>query len=233
MSSMSPAVPHLLLVEDDPSLGYLLREYLQLKDLSVNWVDRGSLALEAIRQQRPDLVVLDVMLPDKDGFQLANELKAEFPGLPFLFLSARALKTDVLKGFHLGAEDYVKKPVDEEELLMRIQAILRRSLGAGGQPQEGIVLGKYHFLPQKQEIWLGETVQKLSRRESELLGSLAEAGGELIESQDLLNKFWGKDDYFARKSMDVYLHKLRKLLADDPSLKIVNVHGRGYFLEGI
>ncbi|MDP5169684.1 MAG: response regulator transcription factor [Bacteroidia bacterium] len=226
--TLTPA--HILLAEDDPTLGYLLSEYLKLKGFAVTWLQDGSKVLEQVGLLRPDLCILDVMMPTMDGFQVAQLLVDNHPHIPFMFLTAKSMKIDVLKGFQVGAVDYVKKPVDEEELLARIHAILQRKLPATTLIN-GIPIGEYQFFPARQELSHQGEIKSLTRRESDLLKILCEHRGELVESSDLLLQLWGKDDFFARKSMDVYLHKLRKYLASDPRVEIVNVHGRGFFLQ--
>ena len=221
---------YILLVEDDESLGFLLQEYLKLKGYDVTWLQDGHDVLRQVQHRRPDLCILDIMMPTVDGFQVAAQLRESMPGLPFMFLSARSLKTDVLKGFQLGADDYVKKPVDEEELLARVQVILKRNQSAPAN-EEVLHIGQYLFHPQKQTLTLADSSIKLTRRESDLLHMLARQAGQLVSSSELLETLWGKDDFFARKSMDVYSHKLRKHLEGDPDVQITNVHGRGFFLE--
>lgn len=228
---MSDHSAYILLAEDDPTLGYLLKEYLSLKGFEVTWVKDGIYVMEEASKRLPDLCILDIMMPTMDGFQVAKLLQRDYKNLPFLFLSARSMKTDVLKGFQLGAEDYVKKPVDEEELLARVQAILKRSKGIANTKDQPITIGTYQFFPQKQALGRQGITVKLTRRESDLLHMLAKEKGKLVKSSFLLESLWGKDDFFARKSMDVYIHKLRKHLEADPSVQIANVHGRGFFLD--
>ncbi len=228
---MKQPVPYILLVEDDQSLGYLLREYLIIKGFEVLWLADGREVLSYVAQRIPDLCMLDVMMPTVDGFQVASALREAYPALPFIFLTAKSMKVDVLRGFHLGADDYIKKPVEEEELIARIQAVLRRSQKQEVVAPTHIAIGQYEFHPTKQElVWKGQT-QKLSRRESDLLQLLCEQLGQVVPASHLLMTLWGKDDYFARKSMDVYLHKLRKHLLHDDTIQILNVHGRGFYLE--
>ncbi|GAB4420219.1 MAG: response regulator transcription factor [Bacteroidia bacterium] len=219
----------LLLVEDDENLGYLLQTYLELKGYRVVWARDGQAGLAQARAQAFDLCILDVSMPQMDGFTLAAQLRALRTGLPFIFLTARVLKVDVLRGFHLGAEDYIKKPIDEEELLARIQAVLRRSQQA---PMPDVIeLGRYRFDPAGQRLTIGGSSRLLTERESALLYLLCRQRGHLVRGETLLQQLWGKSDYFNRKSMDVFLSRLRKYLAEDPRVRIVNVRGSGYVLE--
>ena len=223
---------HILLVEDHESLGYLLQEYLTFKGLQVTWVKDGQAGLEAVQTFPFDLCILDIMMPHKDGYQLARDLKTRLPDLPFIFLSARSLKVDVLKGFALGADDYIKKPVDEEELLARIQAVLARRQRQHAPPTPATwAIGHYTFEPANQQLRAGDQTQTLTGRETALLQYLVQHQGQLCRREDILKAIWGKSDYFNRKSMDVFISKLRKYLADDPRIQLSNVHGTGFILE--
>ena len=221
----------LLLIEDDPSLGYILKEYLQMHDFSVEWAQDGEAGLAAFHQGTFDLCILDIMMPKKDGFAVAEEIKGTQPQLPLIFLTAKALKIDKLKGFKLGADDYLVKPVDEEELIARIHAVLRRSGGAPLSMSETFALGSFTFHTQNQTLtWQGHT-QHLTPKESKVLEMLCAGHGDLVARDAMLKALWGESNYFKRRSMDVFISKLRKYLEADPTVKIVNVHGRGYLLE--
>ncbi|RMG54223.1 MAG: DNA-binding response regulator [Bacteroidetes bacterium] len=224
---------HILLVEDDEHLGYLLKEYLTFKGLEVSWEKDGPAGLEAIRTFPFDLCILDIMMPRMDGYQLAREIRASLPDLPLIFLSARSLKVDVLKGFSLGADDYIKKPVDEEELLARIQAVLARSQRPQTKAGDNTswTLGQYTFDPGNQQLRYGAQRQSLTGRETALLHYLVQHQGQLCRREDILKAIWGKSDYFNRKSMDVFVSKLRKYLADDPCVQLTNIHGTGFVLD--
>ncbi|AVR46253.1 DNA-binding response regulator [Christiangramia fulva] len=232
---MQPETKKILLVEDDDALGYLLSEYLKIKNFSVEWAKNGKSALEILRKNQDfNLAILDVMLPDIDGFDLAGRLQKDFPNLPFLFLTARSLKIDVLKGFSLGAVDYLKKPIDEEELVARIEAILSRmgtDQGTENQPKETYKIGEYTFDSQNQELKHEKESISLTGRESEILEFLIIHKNQLSSHKELLTKIWGKDDYFNRKSLNVFISHLRKYLQKDPHLSIENVHKRGFILK--
>lgn len=227
---------NILLIEDDASLGYLLSEYLKFKDYAVEWADNGRKGLDFIDQNDYDLCILDVMMPEMDGFTLAAEIKKLKPSLPFLFLTAKSMKIDVIRGLSLGAEDYIKKPVDEEELVLRIKLILRRMARPAGvqspDPHSPLIsLGNYTFHTENQELILNDTITRLTSRENELLYYLVKNQGKLCDRKEILTTIWGKSDYFNRKSMDVFVSKLRKYLSGDPRINIENVHGKGFIFS--
>jgi DNA-binding response OmpR family regulator len=223
----------ILLVEDNERLGYILTEYLILKGFEVTLAPDGREGLAAFHRQPFALCILDVMLPAMDGYRLAEQIKAAQPAMPLIFLTAKSLKVDVLKGFGLGADDYIKKPVDEEELLARIQAVLKRSAAANpAAPAPAIyAIGAYQFDYSNQELRLGEASQALTKKEADVLRLLCQDLGQLVPRSLILNAVWGKSDFFTRKSMDVFISKLRKHLAQDEAVQIVNVHGSGFALK--
>lgn len=224
----------ILLVEDDESLGYLLSEYLGIKGFSVAWAKKGEEALKTLDSSDYDLAILDVMLPDIDGFTLAKRIGNEHPEIPFLFLTARSLKIDVLKGFSLGAVDYLKKPIDEEELVVRIQAILSRLAKPekdSGENGNFYKLGKYEFHVSRQELKIDKQVISLTGREAETLHYLLKNKNNLSSHRDILIEIWGKNDYFNRKSLNVFISHLRKYLQQDPRIKIENIHMKGFILK--
>ncbi len=221
----------ILLVEDDDSLGQLLQDYLGMKGFQVTLAADGEAGLRAVGKKGFDLCILDVMMPKMDGYTLAGEIKAVYPAMPLIFLTARSLKIDVLKGFHLGADDYIKKPVDEEELVARIHAVLARTQAKTPLKDDVITLGNFRFDPQNQKLIFGEEVQTLTKKETRLLHILCNNQGQLTERDEILREVWGKSDYFNRKSMDVFISHLRKYLLADPRVKITNVHGSGFVLE--
>ncbi|WP_422082168.1 response regulator transcription factor [Ulvibacterium sp.] len=230
---MSANIPHIILVEDDPSLGYLLNEYLKMKDFAITWVKDGKKALEKMDALPFDLAILDVMMPEMDGFTLAARIRDKFPELPFVFLTAKSLKIDVLKGFSLGAIDYLKKPIDEEELVVRIKMLLTRFKGekAISDSNEKIGLGDYFFDFLNQELsYKGETI-KLTSRENELLRYLVNHKNRMCSHRDILQRIWGRNDYFAKKSLNVFITHLRKYLEKDSRLRIVNIHGQGFIFR--
>lgn len=221
----------ILLVEDDTSLGYLLTEYLKMKGMEVMWVQKAEAVLPLLEERVFDLLILDVMMPDLDGFTLGQQIHERFPRTPFLFLTARSMKIDVLKGFSVGAVDYLKKPIDEEELVVRIETLLSR-LGDGPQPGEGTpALGRYRYDLRNQCLRLGEAEIPLTSREHELLSYLYHHRNRLCSHADILRRIWGRNDYFNRKSLNVFITRLRKHLESDPDIRIENVHGQGFILR--
>lgn len=224
----------ILLVEDDDSLGYLLSEYLRIKEFEVFWAQTGKKALELMEENTHDLVILDVMLPDIDGFTLAHKLKAHFPEIPFIFLTARSLKIDVLKGFSLGAVDYLKKPLDEEELVTRIHSLLSRIQPTRKETEPNDFLfkiGDYEFNSKSQELFFKGELIHITGRENDLLLYLVQNKNKLCSHKDILVQLWGKNDYFNRKSLNVFISHLRKYLQKDPKVKIENLHKKGFILK--
>lgn len=224
----------ILLVEDDESLGYLLSEYLKIKNFEVSWSKTGKGALKEIEARKYDLAILDVMLPDVDGFELARKIRNTYPELSFLFLTARSLKVDVLKGFSIGAVDYLKKPIDEEELVARIRAILSRmSVSEPDVTLENTSykIGKYDFNPSRNELKLEDETISLTGRESDILQYLVKNKNKLTTHKDILTGIWGENDYFNRKSLNVFISHLRKYLQKDPSVRIENIHKKGFVLK--
>lgn len=223
----------ILLVEDDASLGYLLTEYLRMKDFDVIWEKDPTKVLGLITSNKFDLAILDVMMVQMDGFTLAADIAQSYPDLPFIFLTARSLKVDVLKGFSLGALDYLKKPIDEEELVVRILALLNRLKRTSGHADESSIfnIGRYRLNSSTQELLYGSEVIHLTSRESELLKYLASQPNTLCGHKGILETLWGNNNYFNRKSLNVFVTHLRKYLAQDPTIKIENVHGRGFILK--
>lgn len=220
----------ILLCEDDENLGMLLREYLQAKGFSADLYPDGDAGYKAFITNKYDLCVLDVMMPEKDGFQVAQEIRNVNTEVPIIFLSARALKEDILSGFKIGADDYITKPFSMEELVFRIEAILRRVKGKREKDVTLYRLGKFTFDTQKQVLIIGDKSTKLTTKESELLSLLCSHANEILERNYALKTIWIDDNYFNARSMDVYITKLRKHLREDPSIEIINIHGKGYKL---
>lgn len=220
----------ILLCEDDENLGMLLREYLQAKGFSADLYPDGDAGYKAFITNKYDLCVLDVMMPEKDGFQVAQEIRNVNTEVPIIFLSARALKEDILSGFKIGADDYITKPFSMEELVFRIEAILRRVKGKRDKEVTMYRLGKFTFDTQKQTLIIGDKSTKLTTKESELLSLLCAHANEILERNYALKTIWIDDNYFNARSMDVYITKLRKHLREDPSIEIINIHGKGYKL---
>ncbi len=221
----------ILLVEDDSTLGYILKEYLEMKDFSVTWIKNGVEGLQALTQSTFDLCILDVMMPEMDGFTMAQEARKLGYSIPLLFLTAKSLKVDVLKGFSLGADDYIIKPVEEEELVARIHAILKRATNTSQQEISHFSIGDYEFDSSNQKLSYQGEDKYLTERESQVLKLLCINKGNLLSRQYVLQAIWGKSDYFNRRSMDVFISKLRKYLSKDERIQIMNVHGSGFILS--
>ena len=220
----------ILLCEDDEYLGMLLREYLQSKGFNADLYADGESGYKAFIKGKYDICLLDVMMPKKDGFTLAQEIRTVNSEVPIIFLTAKALKEDILEGFKIGADDYITKPFSIEELVFRIEAILRRVRGKKGKEITMYKIGKFTFDTQKQVLMYGSRITKLTTKESELLSLLCAHINEILERNFALKTIWIDDNYFNARSMDVYITKLRKHLKDDPSIEIINIHGKGYKL---
>jgi DNA-binding response OmpR family regulator len=221
----------ILLCEDDTNLGMVLKNYLELNDYDITLERDGKLGLAAFQREKFDICLLDVMMPNMDGFTLAEEIRDIDPDVPLFFLSAKTMKEDIIQGYKLGADDYITKPFDSEVLLMKIKAILKRS-EEENRISDNIEfdLASYHFNPKLRELKKGDLVQTLSPKENELLKMLAEHKNDLLPRERALKKIWGSDTYFNGRSMDVYIAKLRKYLKEDPAIEIVNIHGNGFRL---
>ncbi len=223
------SIAKILLAEDDLNLGSLLKQYLVAKGYSIDLVFDGETAYKLFMKNNYDLCLLDVMMPKQDGFTLGKNIKRINSKMPIIYLTAKTLKEDVIKGFELGADDYITKPFEMEELLARIEAVLRRT--KKDKPQETkFKIGKYEFDSVAQELVLDGEKQKLTTKENNLLKILAENMNELVERNYMLKEVWGDDSIFNARSMDVYITKLRKYLSNDPVVKIINVHSKGFKL---
>lgn len=219
----------IFLVEDDLSFGSVLKSYLELNDYLVEWVDDGKFAVDHFRQGVFDICILDVMLPHVDGFTIAGEIRKINNSVPIIFLTAKKLKEDMLKGYGAGGDDYVTKPFDTDILLAKIRAILaRRDFQTG--TKDIFEIGKFVFNSRLRTLTSGNDEKKLSPKEAQLLELLALNPNELIGRELALKKIWGSDDYFTARSMDVYITKLRKFLSEDERLNIKNIHGAGFQL---
>lgn len=220
-----------LLCEDDTNLGMVLKNYLELNDYDVILERDGRLGLAAFQREKFDICLLDVMMPNMDGFTLAEEIRDVDPDIPLFFLSAKTMKDDIIQGYKLGADDYITKPFDSEVLLAKIRVILKRN-EEENRINENIEfdLGSFHFNPKLRQLSHGDVMQTLSPKENELLKMLAEHKNDLLPREQALKRIWGSDTYFNGRSMDVYIAKLRKYLKDDPNIEIVNIHGNGFRL---
>ena len=217
----------ILLTEDDENLGMLLREYLVAKGYETDLMPDGEAGYDAFMSKKYDVCIFDVMMPKKDGFTLAKEIRMVNTDVPIIFLTAKSMKEDIFQGFKIGADDYLTKPFSMEELLFRIEAILRRTKGTLAS-QDVFQIGKFKFDTQKQQLIDGESVVKLTTKESELLKLLCNNANKVLERNFALKTIWVDDNYFNARSMDVYITKLRKHLKDDPSVEILNEIGRAH-----
>ena len=225
--------PALLLAEDDPNLGQLLQEYLTLKGFATDLARNGEEGLTLYAKKKYDLCLLDVMMPHKDGFTLAREIRLLNQQIPIVFLTAKSAQEDTLEGLRIGADDYLTKPFSMEELLLRIKAILRRVQQHRELAEENntFQLGNYEFDVLQQTLTLDGNVQKLTSKETDLLKLLCLHLNQTLERSSALKLIWRDDSYFNARSMDVYITKLRKYLRQDPRLEIINIHGTGYRLQ--
>ncbi len=221
----------ILLAEDDSNLGILLKNYLTAKNYETSLFVNGIRALDGYHTRSFDLCVLDIMMPEMDGLTLAKEIRLESPDIPIIFLTAKNQQEDILEGFRTGADDYITKPFSMEELILRIEAILRRTtVVTNTRKEDSYSIGQYSFDPLKQILSYKDQDIKLTTKESELLELLCRNENLILERNLALKTIWIDDNYFNARSMDVYISRLRKYLIKDPSVKIVNVHGRGYKL---
>jgi two-component system, OmpR family, response regulator len=228
---MEPVKPKILLCEDDTNLGMVLKNYLELNEYDVTLERDGRLGLAAFQREKFDICLLDVMMPNMDGFTVAEEIRDINPDVPLFFLSAKTMKDDIIQGYKLGADDYITKPFDSDVLLHKIKAILKRNEEMHkDEVNAEFDLGKYHFNPRLRELVVNGKTQTLSPKENELLKMLSEYKNDLLPREAALKKIWGSDTYFNGRSMDVYIAKLRKYLKEDEKLEIVNIHGNGFRL---
>lgn len=219
----------ILLVEDDPNLGFVIKDNLSDKGYEVTHCINGLEAERTIYKSKFDIYLLDVMMPKKDGFTLAKELREKKDETPIIFLTAKEMQEDKLKGFSVGGDDYITKPFNFDELIMRIEAILKRSKPAKPEQKE-FPIGQYTLKVDELKLLKGDQVASLTKKEAALLEYLAKHANQSVKREDMLVKIWKDDSYFAGRSMDVYITKLRKYLKEDPNLEIQNVHGVGFKL---
>jgi DNA-binding response OmpR family regulator len=222
----------ILLVEDDHNLGTILKEYLELKGYIVTREEDGEKGFKRFFSEKFDLCILDVMMPRKDGFTLAKEIRQKDKNTPLIFLTAKSLQTDKLVGLRLGGDDYITKPFSSEELLLRINNIIRRVNNSSDNDKNpnSFQVGKYHFDYNKRTLCIDNQVLKLTTREAELLKLLSENANQILYRTDALKQIWKEDNYFTARSMDVFIVKLRRYLRHDKNVEIVNVHGTGFKL---
>ena len=229
---MEENIKRILLVEDDPNFGTVLKEYLSINNYEVVLAKHGMEGFEKFRKSDFHLCILDVMMPYKDGFTLAQEIREKDKDVPIIFLTAKALKEDVLKGYKVGADDYLNKPLDSEVLLLKIQAIIQRKTveSVADSNQFEFEIGSFKLNSKLRFLTHGETQIKLSPKENDLLRLLALHINDLMPREIALTKIWRDDNYFTSRSMDVYIAKLRKYLKLDPKVEILNIHGEGFRL---
>lgn len=222
----------LLLCEDDPNLGMLLAQYLKAKGYDVEWRQDGEAGMAAYKGGNFDLLLLDIMMPLKDGFTLASEIREKDNKTPIIFLTAKNMRQDTIAGFESGADDYITKPFSMEELLLRTEAVLRRAWGAppAKERQTDFTIGRYRFDARRQVLTGPSGERNLTTKENDLLQLLCEHANTLLDRPAALDQVWGESNYFNGRSMDVYIAKLRKYLADDPDVMVANVHGKGFRL---
>jgi len=220
----------ILLAEDDENLGALLKEYLKARNFDAELFVNGERALRSFERNTFDICVLDVMMPVMDGFTVAREIRKLKKDTPIIFLTAKSMKEDVIEGFTIGADDYITKPFSMEELIFRIEAILRRTKGNLENEQKIFQLENYIFDYDKQTLTFGDKIQKLTTKESDLLKLLCDNKNSILERNYALKSIWIDDNYFNARSMDVYITKLRKYLKEEPGIQILNIHGKGFKL---
>jgi len=219
-----------LLAEDDKNLGTILKAYLEAKGYPTTLCVNGQEAFDVYNKEAFDFCIIDIMMPVKDGFALTKEIRKTNKNIPVIFLTAKSMQEDKLKGFELGADDYITKPFSMEELLVRMKAILRRVKKDDFKKKGIFIMGQFTFDYNRQILTLKKVEQKLTSKEAELLKMLCENVNEVLDRSEALNKIWYDDSYFNARSMDVYITKLRKYLKSDPNVELMNVHGVGFKL---
>ncbi len=215
-------------VEDELSLGKIVLESLESRGFEVSMESDGGKAVELFQKESHDICVLDIMLPNKDGFAIASEIREMNPEIPIIFLSAKVQTADVLKGFSCGGNDYIRKPFSIEELIVRIENALQKKKLMKDAPPETLQIGKFNFYLSRQLLSCGTAERRLSFRESELLKLLYKSGGKIIDRKEIMNLLWGNDSFFNSRNLDVYITKIRSYLKEDPSLEVLTIKGIGY-----
>lgn len=232
MQQINPPKINILLVEDDTNLGFVVQDNLRKAGFQVKLCLDGQMGLQTFLNESFDLCLLDVMMPKKDGFSLAEDIRKQNNVVPIIFITAKGMNEDKIKGFKAGADDYITKPFNFEELLLRIEAILKRTLSKTQSSEKGdkdfFTIGNYTFDYKNQLLKSKKTEKSLTKKEADLLKLLAIHMNQVLQRDIILNSIWGKDDYFSGRSMDVFITKLRKYLSEDASIKIINIHGVGF-----
>lgn len=228
---MNPEQIKILLAEDDVNLGFVIRDNLEQHGFSVDLYENGEDALNGFQANNYDICVLDIMMPKMDGFTLATYIREENHQIPILFLTAKTLKEDKLKGFMLGGDDYITKPFSIEELILRVNVFVRRTRSTPRPSKEIVQLGKYSFNPENLTLLIGGDEKKLTQMEADILAFLCSKKNETVKRGEILTAIWGEDDYFSGRSLDVFISRLRKYLKEDEQIKISNHHGVGFKLN--
>jgi DNA-binding response OmpR family regulator len=219
----------ILYVEDEPFLGRIVKESLESREFEVVMIADGNEAIDAFKKEQPDICILDIMLPTKDGYTIAKEIRQIAPAIPIIFVTAKTQTDDLLKGFEVGGNDYIRKPFSMEELIVRINNLLQITQHQkNGNGNDAIAIGSYQFIPLRYELRYKDSIKKLSHRESTLLQTLAENKNATILRKDILLKLWGDDSFFNSRNLDVYITKLRDYLKEDSSIEIITIKGIGY-----
>ena len=223
---------NILLVEDEINFGDVLKSYLEMNDFNVELAGDGEEGIDKFKAGKFDLCILDVMMPKKDGFEVAREIREMDLVVPIIFLTAKNMKEDIVKGFKLGADDYITKPFNSEELLYRVQAIMKRSgpVESPKDEQKEFEIGNFHFNFPLRILTIGDNKVKLSPKEAALLKMFSQRKNDILKRSEALIEIWGEDSYFTARSMDVFVTKLRKYLKEDPNIEIINIHGNGFQL---
>jgi DNA-binding response OmpR family regulator len=218
-----------LYIEDEPFLGRIVKESLESRDFEVTMLDDGKEATKTFSRVKPDICVFDIMLPSRDGYSIAREVRHLHASVPIIFVTAKTQTEDLLKGFEAGGNDYIRKPFSMEELIVRIHNLLKISQSPKNPMQsESVSIGKYHFVPLRYELKINNQIKKLSHREATLLSLLAENKNGTTARKDILLKLWGDDSFFNSRNLDVYITKLRDYLKEDPGIEIITIKGVGY-----
>lgn len=222
---------NILLIEDEEILGQLVKDALEFRmDAAVSWMKDGKAALEAVNAGIPDICILDVMIPEIDGFRLASMIRKVSSSVPIIFLTARSSTADVIRGFEAGGNDYLKKPFSIEELVVRVHNLLRASVQNNHEDPAPLTFGNLRLIPDSQVLYLSDNKYKLTGRECDIMKELIIHKNKVVDKKKLQMQLWGTDSFFNSRTIDVYITKLRKYLSDDPSLSIINVRGYGYKL---
>lgn len=227
---MKTAKNHILLAEDNLDFGHILKQYLEMSNYKVTWAKNGVEAFDFFEKDTFHICVLDVMMPKMDGFTLAEKIIDVNPEIPFIFLTARALKEDKIKGLKLGADDYMVKPFDADELVLRLHNIIKRTQGSSEKKaicEELLLIGKYQFKARRLELIIEETTQQLTEKEASLIHFLYQHKNQLLKREEILNAVWNNDDYFSGRSMDVFISRLRKYFKHDTNISIESYRGIG------